>query len=453
MTHDMTRGKLLPILIKFTIPLVLGNLLQLTYNAADSIIVGRFVGATALAAVGTSNPLLTLIILFEQGICLGTGILIGMMFGSKQFERLQRQVSTGMIAGLVFSLLMSVLTFVFAPTLLGILQVDPKIMEESVLYLRIVAFGLLFNFIYNYFAGTLRAMGDSKSPLLFLALSAGLNVAGDLFFVIVLHCGIVGCAVATLVSEGLSGILCFCYIQKKIPLLQLGKRWLCFDGSLLKLTLQYGFVSAMQQCAVQIGKLGIQTIVNTMGVASTAAFSAVNRTDDYAIVIEQNIAHAMTSVMAQNEGAGERKRVYRTFHYGMILEIIYGVLAGIIFWFLAEPMMRLFTQEPEVVEIGKEYLRLIAFMYILPGVTNGLQGYFRGIGDLKVTLISSMLNMGARVAAAAPMVFVFHMGMNAIPWSYLIGWIVMLAFEVPFYCSWNRKHLGAEKGKTSDVGL
>lgn len=133
----MTKGNLLPILVKFTIPLVLGNLLQLTYNAADSIIVGRFVGAGALAAVGTSNPLVTLIILFEQGICLGTGILIGMMFGSKQYERLQRQVSTGMISGILFSLLMSMATFCFAPEVLALLQVDAAILEESVLYLRI----------------------------------------------------------------------------------------------------------------------------------------------------------------------------------------------------------------------------------------------------------------------------------------------------------------------------
>ena len=441
MTHDMTRGKLLPILVKFTIPLVLGNLLQLTYNAADSIIVGRFVGASALAAVGTSNPLITLFILFEQGICLGTGVLIGMMFGSHQYERLQRQVSTGMVSGLVFSVAMALMTILLAPQLLTILQVDAAILDEAVVYLRIVAVGLLFNFIYNYFAGTLRAMGDAKSPLLFLAVSAGLNVAGDLFFVIVFGMGIVGCALATVLSEGLSGILCFIYIQKKIPLLQLGRKWLLFDGSLLKLTLQYGFVSAMQQCAVQIGKLGIQSIVNTMGVASTAAFSAVNRVDDYAIVIEQNIAHAMTSVMAQNEGAGEHKRVYEAFRYGVFLELVYGVLAGVAFYFLAEPMMLLFTSDAEVVAIGKTYLHLIAFMYILPGVTNGLQGYFRGIGDLKVTLISSMINMAARVAVAVPMVFVFHMGMEAIPWSYLIGWLVMIAFELPFFLKWNKEHL------------
>lgn len=441
MTHDMTKGRMLPILIKFTIPLVLGNLLQLTYNAADSIIVGRFVGASALAAVGTSNPLITLFILFEQGICLGTGVLIGMMFGAQQYDRLQRQVSTGMVSGIVFSAAMALLTMAAAPQLLQLLQVDSAILEEAVLYLRIVAFGLLFNFIYNYFAGTLRAMGDSKSPLLFLALSAALNVAGDLFFVIVFHMGIVGCAVATVLSEGLSGVLCFIYIQRRIPLLQLGRKWLYFDGSLLKLTLQYGFVSAMQQCAVQVGKLGIQGIVNTMGVASTAAFSAVNRVDDYAIVIEQNVAHAMTSVMAQNEGAGEHRRVYQAYRYGMAMELIYGVLVGFAFYFLAEPVMLLFTQEAEVIAIGKTYLHLIAFMYILPGLTNGLQGYFRGIGDLKVTLISSMLNMTVRVAAAVPMVFVFHMGMEAIPWSYLLGWAAMIAFELPFYRKWNREHL------------
>ena len=432
MTHDMTQGKLMPILIKFTIPLVLGNLLQLTYNAADSIIVGRFVGASALAAVGTSNPLITLFILFEQGICLGTGVLIGMLFGSHQFEKLQRQVSTGMVSGLVFAGVMALQTILLAPQLLRILQVDEVIMDEAVVYLRIVAVGLLFNFIYNYFAGTLRAMGDSKSPLLFLALSAGLNIAGDLIFVIVFHMGIVGCAIATVLSEGLSGLLCFIYIQLRIPLLQLGKKWLFFDGSLLKLTLQYGFVSAMQQCAVQLGKLGIQGLVNTLGVSATAAFSAVNRVDDYAVVVEQNIAHAMTSVMAQNEGAGKHRRVYQAFHYGLVLELIYGVLAGVAFYCLSEPMMRLFTQDAEVVAIGKTYLHLIAFMYILPAITNGIQGYFRGIGDLKITLISSMINMGARVAAAAPMILVFHMGMEAIPWSYMIGWLVMIAFELPF---------------------
>lgn len=440
MTHDMTQGRLFPLLVKFTIPLVLGNLLQLTYNAVDSIIVGRFVGADALAAVGTSNPLMTLIVLFLNGISLGAGILIGTMYGAKQYDRLKRQVSTGMVAGMIFSVVLSVIFILTAAQLLKIMQIDLSILDEAVRYLRVIAVGLIFTFIYNYLASTLRALGDSRSPLYFLAISAFLNVFGDLLFVVKLRMGIEGVAIATVVSEALSGVLCWIYIIRKIPILNLRRRWLTFDLSLLKLTVQYGFVSAMQQATVQMGKLGIQTIVNTMGVESTAAFNAVNRADDYAVVVEQNIAHSMTSVMAQNRGAGQMSRVRTSFRYGLYLELAYGVLSGIVFFVFAVPLMQLFTTDTEVVRIGAGYLRLIAFMYILPAITNGVQGYFRGMGDLKITLISSLINMGVRVAAAIPLVFGLHMDMEAIPWSYLIGWGAMMAYEIPYMIYMMRRH-------------
>lgn len=436
----MTQGRLFPLLVKFTIPLVLGNLLQLTYNAVDSIIVGRFVGADALAAVGTSNPLMTLIVLFLNGISLGAGILIGTMYGAKQYDRLKRQVSTGMVAGMIFSVVLSVIFILTAEQLLKIMQIDPSILDEAVRYLRVISVGLIFTFIYNYLASTLRALGDSRSPLYFLAISAFLNIFGDLLFVVKLRMGIEGVAIATVVSEALSGALCWIYIIRKIPILNLRRRWLTFDLSLLKLTVQYGFVSAMQQATVQMGKLGIQTIVNTMGVESTAAFNAVNRADDYAVVVEQNIAHSMTSVMAQNRGAGQMSRVRTSFRYGLYLELAYGVLSGIVFFVFAVPLMQLFTTDTEVVRIGAGYLRLIAFMYILPAITNGVQGYFRGMGDLKITLISSLINMGVRVAAAIPLVFGLHMDMEAIPWSYLIGWGAMMAYEIPYMIYMMRRH-------------
>lgn len=436
----MTQGRLFPLLVKFTIPLVLGNLLQLTYNAVDSIIVGRFVGADALAAVGTSNPLMTLIVLFLNGISLGAGILIGTMYGAKQYDRLKRQVSTGMVAGMIFSVVLSVIFILTAAQFLKIMQIDPSILNEAVRYLRVISVGLIFTFIYNYLASTLRALGDSRSPLYFLAISAFLNIFGDLLFVVKLRMGIEGVAIATVVSEALSGALCWIYIIRKIPILNLRRRWLTFDLSLLKLTVQYGFVSAMQQATVQMGKLGIQTIVNTMGVESTAAFNAVNRADDYAVVVEQNIAHSMTSVMAQNRGAGQMSRVRTSFRYGLYLELAYGVLSGIVFFVFAVPLMQLFTTDTEVVRIGAGYLRLIAFMYILPAITNGVQGYFRGMGDLKITLISSLINMGVRVAAAIPLVFGLHMDMEAIPWSYLIGWGAMMAYEIPYMIYMMRRH-------------
>lgn len=432
MTNDMTKGAIFPLIIRFTIPLVLGNLLQLTYNAIDGIIVGQYVGKEALAAVGTSNPLMTLIILFVQGICLGAGILIGTLYGAKNYEILKRQVSTSMLSGIIFSLLLTAIGFVTAPLLLQILQVDVAIRSEAVAYLRIILCGLVFNFIYNFFASTLRAMGDSKSPLYFLGISAVLNIVGDLFFVIFFAMGTVGCAVSTILSEAFSCLLCWMYIQKKIPILNLGKQWFVFDKERLKETVQYGFVSAMQQSTVQLGKLGIQGIVNTMGVTATAAFTAINRVDDYAYIPEQNIGHAMTSVMAQNRGAGEMKRVNSAFRVGMYIELAYGAVMGLFLLFFANPVMRLFTHDTATIMLGVQYLHLIAFMYMVPAVTNGVQGYFRGMGDLKITLWSSTINMGARVIACILLVFVCQMGIIALPWAYLIGWIAMMLYELPF---------------------
>lgn len=428
----MTQGKILPILIKFTIPLVLGNLLQLTYNAVDSIIVGQYVGKEALAAVGTSNPLLTLIILFVQGICLGAGILVGTLYGAKDYKTLRREVSTAMISGVVFSLALTAAALAAAPLLLQILQVDGAIRAEAAAYLRIIMCGLVFNFIYNFFASTLRAMGDSRSPLYFLGISAVINIIGDLIFVVGFSMGTTGCAISTVLSELLSCLLCWAYIRRKIPILNLGKEWIVFDSVLLKEIIQYGFVSALQQSTVQLGKLGIQGIVNTMGVTATAAFTAINRVDDYAYIPEQNIGHAMTSVMAQNRGAGEMKRVRASFRVGMYIELVYGAVLGIFLLFFANPVMHLFTHDEATVVMGEQYLHLIALMYIVPAVTNGIQGYFRGMGDLKITLWSSMINMGARVAACALLVFVCRMGITALPWAYLIGWAAMMLYELPF---------------------
>jgi len=432
MTNDMTKGAILPMLIRFTVPLVLGNLLQLTYNAIDGIVVGQYAGKEALAAVGTSNPLVTLMILFLQGICLGAGILIGTLYGAKDYETLKRQISTAMTAGIGFSLALTVIALAFAPILLTVLQVDTAIRGEAVTYLRVIMCGLVFNFVYNFFASTLRAMGDSRSPLYFLGISAVVNIIGDLFFVIVLSMGTMGCAVSTVLSEALSCLLCWLYIQKNIPFMNLGKQWLQFDKGLLKQTVRYGFVSAMQQATVQLGKLSIQGTVNTMGVTSTAAFAAINRIDDYAYIPEQNIGHAMTSVMAQNRGAGETGRVKDAFRIGMYVELVYGVVTGILLLFLADPLMRSFTRDETTVLLGEQYLHLIAFMYIVPAVTNGVQGYFRGMGDLTITLWSSLINMGVRVAVCLLLVFGCKMGIIALPWAYLAGWGAMMLYELPF---------------------
>ena len=439
MTKDLTTGKIMPILVNFTVPLVLGNLFQLTYNAVDSIIVGHFVGKEALAAVGICNPISTLMILFLNGLCMGASILMGIQYGAKDYKTLHRQISTTMVSGVVFSFFLTLFCVVFAVPILHLLQVDASIMEMTRQYLRIIFMGLMFTFLYNFFSSTLRALGDSASPLYFLIISAVLNIFGDLFFVIVLKAGSNGCAISTVLSEALCCLFCVIYIQKKVPILRLGRKWLVFDASLLKKTIAYGWASAMQQATVQMGKIAIQALVNTMGVSVAAAFAVVNRIDDFAITPEQNIAHAMTALMAQNKGAGKNDRMREGFRCGMILEIVYGVAVMVICLVFAGELMALFVKDEEVIGHGVIYLHLIAVMYILPAITNAIQGFFRGIGDLKVTLMSSFTNMAVRVIAAAPMILLWNFGIEALPYSYLAGWVAMLLVETPLMIRIYRK--------------
>ena len=431
MTKDMTTGKITPLLIDFTIPLVLGNLFQLTYNAADSIIVGKFVGEEALAAVGTANPLMTLAILFINGMCLGAGILVSTAFGAGNTKLVERQVSTTAIAGTVFSLVFSLLCILLANPILRLLQVPADIMPLAVSYLRIVFAGLLFTFFYNFLAATLRALGDSKSALYFLMISSVLNIGGDLFFVQALNWGSEGCALSTVLSEGVCCLLCILYIRWKVPVLQLGRRWLIFDTRLLRKTVSYGWASAMQQATVQLGKIAVQGIVNTMGVGAMAAFTAASRVDDFAYTPLQNIGHAMTTLMAQNRGAGKKDRVKEGFHCGMRIELTYGILIALIVHLGAAPIMKLFVTDPEVVQLGVRFLRTVSLFYLMPSVTNGIQGFFRGIGDLNVTLVSSLLNMAGRVAAAAVFVLMWKMEIEALPYSYAFGWLLMMLYEIP----------------------
>ncbi|WP_347562157.1 MATE family efflux transporter [Ruminococcus sp. AM42-11] len=338
-----------------------------------------------------------------------------------------------------FSFFLTLVCVIFAVPILLLLQVDPSIMSMTVQYLRIIFLGLMFTFLYNFFSSTLRALGDSASPLYFLIISAILNIFGDLFFVIVLKAGSNGCAISTVLSEALCCLFCIIYIQKKVPILRLGKKWLVFDARLLKKTIAYGWASAMQQATVQMGKIAIQALVNTMGVSVAAAFAVVNRIDDFAITPEQNIAHAMTALMAQNKGAGKNDRMREGFRCGMILELVYGAAVMLICLGFARSLMSLFVKDEEVIGHGVVYLHLIAVMYILPAVTNALQGFFRGIGDLKVTLMSSFTNMTVRVIAAAPMVLLWNFGIEALPYSYLAGWIAMLLVETPLMLRIYRK--------------
>ena len=441
MTTDMTEGKIIPQLTGFTVPLILGNLFQLTYNAADSVIVGKFVGDDALAAVGTAGPVMNMVILFISGMCMGAGILMSTQYGAKKYAQLERQVSTAMIGGLGFSAAVTVLLLVFAHPLLVLLQVPQDIIGSAAVYLRIIFGGLIFTFIYNFFSNTLRALGDSRAPLIFLIISAALNVVLDLFFVLALEWGVPGSALATVLSEALCCLFCLGYIKKKVPLLCLGKKWKVFDRAVLGRTFSYGITSALQQMCVQLGKICVQTIVNVQGVAFIAAFTAINRVDDFAMTPQQNIAHASTTFMAQNRGAGKIRRMKQGFYCTILLETIYTAVVLALVFLFSRQIMELFVgnDSEEVVTLGISYLELIAFMYVMPEATNIIQGFFRGLGDLKVTLVSTILNMSSIFLSAWVMIHIMHGGFDRLAWANFFGWVAMLAFQIPMIvCRWKK---------------
>ncbi|MDD7794087.1 MATE family efflux transporter [Clostridium sp. 'White wine YQ'] len=428
---DMTNGNISKHLIKFAVPLILGNIFQLTYNAADSIIVGRFVGTDALAAVGTANPIMNIVIFFIVGICMGASVLMSEYFGAGNIKKFKREVSTTFIAGFIFTVIMIIICMILTKPILRLINTPEKILPDAAMFLRIIFFGLIFTFLYNIYSSTLRSIGDSKTPLIFLIISSILNIVMDIIFVVFLKFGVAGAGIATVLAEMFSSVFCIVYVYRKIPILHFKKNEFILDKLLLRKTINYSWATAMQQTCLYVGKFLVQGAVNPLGVEAIATFNAVNRVDDFAFTPQQSIAHGLTTFLAQNRGAKKKERVKKAFIEGMKIETIYWIVLLIAVYFGAHSIMNLFVPDKgsKVVELGVMYLELMAFFYLLPSWTNGIQGYFRGMGDFKVTLISTFLQISTRVIFSyllAP-----RMEIVGIAVACLFGWIVMLAYEVP----------------------
>lgn len=430
---DMTSGPIAPQIIHFTVPLIIGNFCVLTYNAADSIIVGRFVGANALAALGAASPVMNIMLFLIIGICLGMSVLMGSFFGAGDMAKLKREISTSIIAGGIFTLVIIVLGLFFSRSILALMHTPAEILDSATLYLQIIFVGLVFTFIYNIYASTLRSMGNSKASLYFLIASAVLNVLMDILFVAILKFGVAGAACATVIAEAMSALFCVIYVWKRIPILKFTRKEFVFDRGLLRQTVSYSSVAAMQQITLHIGKFLIQGAVNPLGVFTIAAFNAVNRIDDFVLIAEQNIAHGTTGFLAQNFGAGRKDRISRGFFTGVRMELIYSAVMMVVIFVFARQLVTAFVgnEGPKVVDAGVQYLHVMAFLYFLPGLTNVIQGYFRGLGRMKITLNSTFVQIVGRVIAAYAMASYF--GLKGMAWACLVGWICMLSYELPLF--------------------
>lgn len=439
MKGNMTEGNISNHIVGFAVPMILGNIFQLTYNAVDSIIVGRYSGEEALAAVGTANPIMNIIIFFIIGICLGASVLMSEFYGAKDYAKLKREISTTMIAGSIFTIIITIIGFILAPYILRLINTPIEVLGMATSYLRIIFIGLIFTFFYNVYAATLRSIGDSKTPIYFLIISSIINAGLDMVFVAGMDMGVTGAAIATVIAESISCILCIVYVYKKVSFIHLSPKELVFDKTLIGRTVNYSWATAMQQTVLQIGKVFVQGAVNPLGIDGIAAFNAVNRVDDFAFIPQQSIAQSMTVCIAQNRGAKKYNRIKEAFKKSLVIELVYWCFLSIVVFFMSRNVMGLFVSDStsSVITLGSGYLKYMAFFYVFPAFTNWIQGYFRGMGNMKVTFYSTTIQMIFRV------LFVYLLtpvaGFNGIAYACACGWIAMLLYEVPVYFKSQRK--------------
>lgn len=432
--NDMTRGSAYRHLWQYALPLMLGNWFQLAYNAADSIIVGQFIGKDALAAEGAAAPVMNLVILAISGVTIGAGVLMSEFFGARDGEQLRRELATTLLAGACFSLAVAVLGILFTPQILRWQAVPDDIFAITVVYLRITFVGAPFTCFYNALAAGLKSVGDAKTPLRFLIFSSVLNVMLDLVLIGALDFGIACSAATTVFAQGVSALLAAVYLVRRLPELCPRREEWRIDRPLLGRTMRYGSVTALQQACQPIGKVLIQGQVNLLGVDVMAAYNAVTRMDDFACIPEQSVAQGITTFIAQNRGARRYDRIRAGFRAGLLMEFGYWILIGSITALFRTPIVSLFVSgegAEQVTALGSRYLAAMTVFYILPAFTNGFQGYYRGMGRMGITLAGTLIQTSLRVVFTV--LLAPRMGIYGIAFACAGGWIVMLLFEIPLY--------------------
>ena len=435
-SHNMTTGSIPRHLLRYSIPAILGDLFQVTYNTVDSMIVGQYAGTGALAAVGVANPLMSVAMFFIIGMGIGASVLMSEFYGAGDISKLRRQFATTLAMGVAFSALIALGLFALTGPLLRLCRTPEAIFADTARYLHIVALGMVVTSMYNILAAASRSIGDTLTPLICLVAGSLSNVGLDMLFVARFAWGVAGAAWATVISQALAALLCAVLLRRNEPMLFATRGDFAPDRELFNRTLRFSAPSAMQQAGIYVGKLLVQSAVNPLGVSAIAAFNAVNRIDDYALIPERDIANGETVLVAQNHGADKPDRMRRGFYTAMAFEAAYGLIVSVAVFALATPLMRLFVDpgETEVIRLGARYLRLMGLFYILPGVTNGLQGYMRAHGKLKLTMVVTYGQMFTR--AACTFLLIGRMGLDAVPLACVAGWVMMTVWEVGLMVKW-----------------
>lgn len=423
---DLTQGPVMKTMLLFAVPMILGNLLQQCYNVADTLIVGRFLGPGALAAVGSSFTLMTFLTSILLGLCMGSSAVFSIRFGQKDFDRLKESIFTSFLLIAAFNLLLNLLSFLSIDWILYFLKVPAEVQGMMRQYLLVIFCGITAVFLYNYFACLLRAVGNSVIPLLFLAVSAVLNIGLDLWFVLGLRLGVAGAAEATVLSQYVSGIGIALYTWLRCPELRLQRRHCRIRLACLKEISGFSVLTCVQQSVMNLGILMVQGLVNSFGTTVMAAFAVAVKIDSFAYMPVQDFGNAFSSFIAQNFGAGEKERIRAGFKGAALTSVIFCLAVSSIIWIFARPLMLLFVdqQETAIIAEGIRYLHIEGAFYCGIGCLFLLYGLYRALGKPGMSVVLTVISLGTRVALAYLLSAVPAFGVAGIWWSVPIGWFL-----------------------------
>lgn len=430
---DMTKGNPMQLLIQFSLPLLVGNIFQQLYNMVDSIIVGNFVGANALGAIGTTNSLNFFFFSLVAGLSVGIGIIVAQYFGFGDEEKVKDAIGNSIWIITICSVIMAIIGFVTARPILVLLDTDPVILNDAVAYLKVVSIGIVCVGFYNGVSGILRALGDSKTPLIFLIVASVLNVILDLIFVLSFGWGVVGAGVATAFSQLISALACIIYAYKSNTYFKLKKKNIKLNGNIIKKSCKLGIPVALQNSLIAFSLIVLQKVVNGYGATFTTAFTVVSRIETLVQQPFMSLGAAVSTYTGQNIGAGLKDRVRKGFNSATLVSSIFALAIGVVFWIFAPSIASIFGKDADVIRIGANGLRITCCFYIFLGLIYTTRNVLNGAGDAMFSLFTGIVECIGRVGFAYPMTLIPFMGKYGVFYAIGLTWFLNGMFSLIRY--------------------
>ena len=428
----MTEGNIWKLLIIFSIPLILGNLLQQMYNTADSIIVGNFVGSKGLAAVGSGTALINLIIAFSQGAAVGAGVIVSQNLGARDKQKTKLAVHTAMCIAIILGVILSAIGVIFSRDLLVWMKTPKSVLKDSVLYLQIYCGGLILNVIYNMATGILNAAGNSKRPLIYLAIASVTNIILDLVFIKALKWGVKGAAIATDISQALSCVLAVGYLLRVNSDYKLIVKKLKIHGNTAKQIIRVGLPTAIQNMVISFSNVLVQSSVNSYGATAMAGYAAYLKIDGFNILPVLSISMAVTTFTGQNVGAKKPDRIKKGMWNALIMGVVYTVIIGVVILLTSHTVLGLFTKDNEVITYGQLAMKYFCPFYFLLGILNILAGTVRGAGKgvppMLILLFSMCIFRILWIKIALPFYSTIDGVFILYPISWFVGMVLMIIY-------------------------